>query len=179
MNTIEVTAGAELGATQATGTRWWVLRTKARQEKVVARNLEAAGLDFFLPVQVRKQPWGKGGREFALPLFPGYVFTRAQAGLTDRELGIDRVVQIIRVDDQARLHHELSQIRIAMNAGALLVPARYLERGTPVVVTAGPMKDVEGVVEGLAGVDRLYLQVHTLGRAVTVEISPTLIRAKD
>lgn len=141
----------------------------------MARNLAAASLEHFLPVQKRKQPWAKGGREYVLPLFPGYVFAKCHAGLTDRELGIDRVVQIIRVEDQHRLDHELKQIRAVMDAGGLLVPAQYLERGTAVVVTHGPMKDVEGVVEGLAGPERLYLQIHTLGRAVTVEISPTLI----
>lgn len=135
----------------------------------------AASIEHFLPVQRRKQPWAKGGREYVLPLFPGYVFAKAHAGLTDRELGIDRVVQIIRVEDQVRLDHELAQIRAAMEAGASLVPAQYLEQGTAVVVTSGPMKDVEGVVEGLANPDRLYLLVQTLGRAVTVEISPTLI----
>ncbi len=155
--------------------RWWVLRTKARQEKAVAKYLDAAGVEHFLPTQVRKQPWLKGGRSFAHPLFPGYVFAKAAGVLTEREMGVGRVVQLVRVTDQARLEHELAQIRAAMLAGAVLLPAKFLERGTPVVVTHGPLKGVEGVVERLENPESMWLQVQTLGRALTVEISPTII----
>jgi len=158
---------------------WWVLRTKARQEKTVARNLEAAGVDHFLPLQHRKQPWARGGRVFAVPLFPGYVFARSIGTLTDRELGIGRVVQVLRVDQQEKLEHELAHIRAAIEAGAVLVPAKYLEKGAAVVVTSGPLKGVEGLVDGLARPDMLYLQVDTLGRSVTVEISPLLIAPRQ
>ncbi|MDX2132474.1 MAG: transcription termination/antitermination NusG family protein [Planctomycetota bacterium] len=154
--------------------RWWVLRVKARQEKTVARTLDAAGVEFLLPVQRRRQAWARG-RVYEIPLFPGYVFARSAGRLSDRELGVGRVVQVIRVEDQARLDHELRQIRLAMEAGVVLAPAKYLERGTRVVVTGGALRGVEGVVEGLDAPDRVYLQVHTLGRALTVEVSPTLV----
>ncbi len=168
-------AGAGVRAPEVAAARWWVLRTKARQEKTVAGHLVASKVEHFLPLQTRKQPWARGGRVFSVPLFPGYVFVRSATTLTDRELGVGRVVQIVRVEDQARIEHELAQIKAAIAAGAVLVPAQYLERGTEVVVTSGPLKDVEGVVERLEGADRLYLQVQTLGRALTIEISPMLI----
>ena len=57
--------------------RWWVLHSKPRQEKSLARYLYAAGLEYFLPT-IRKRNRIRGRIVTAqIPLFTGYVFLRA------------------------------------------------------------------------------------------------------
>src|SRR5438105_15606394 len=56
--------------------RWWVLHTRPRAEKALARKILARRLPFFLPLHHRQ--WRSKGRlqSSYLPLFPGYVFLR-------------------------------------------------------------------------------------------------------
>src|SRR5262249_59315386 len=54
--------------------RWWVLHTRPRAEKALARQCIAQSLAFFLPVYPKR--WRSGGRLLPSPppLFPRYVF---------------------------------------------------------------------------------------------------------
>src|SRR4051812_9758000 len=54
--------------------RWWVLHTRPRAEKSLARKLLALQTRFFLPQH--EHHWCSRGRRFQahLPLFPGYLF---------------------------------------------------------------------------------------------------------
>ena len=54
--------------------RWWVVHTRPRAEKALARRLFKKNLSFFLPVYERH--WRKNGRAFSahLPLFSSYLF---------------------------------------------------------------------------------------------------------
>src|SRR5581483_10533209 len=58
----------------ATGRAWWVLHTKPRQEKCLARQLYDAGIAYYLPLIQRR--WRVRGRlrSSHIPLFGGYVF---------------------------------------------------------------------------------------------------------
>jgi hypothetical protein len=56
--------------------RWFVLHTRSRQEKAVASDLMALGVDFFLPLLKQARYYGGRKRSIELPLFSGYVFVR-------------------------------------------------------------------------------------------------------
>ena len=68
----------ELLAAPATATervgRWWVLHTRPRTEKALARRFFHRGLSFFLPLYPRQSR--SRGRVLCshVPLFAGYVF---------------------------------------------------------------------------------------------------------
>ena len=61
-------------ADTAAGACWWVLHTRPRAEKTLARKCLRRRLPFFLPLH--KRQWRNRGRLFCshTPLFPGYVF---------------------------------------------------------------------------------------------------------
>src|SRR6516164_5481656 len=54
--------------------RWWVLHTRPRAEKTLARNLLKHQIAFFLPLFQRSQRFRGRLVTSHLPLFPGYVF---------------------------------------------------------------------------------------------------------
>src|SRR5688572_18116988 len=62
---------------------WVVVHVRSRQEKLLARHLERAGVPFYLP-QIEKTT-KRSGRKFRsyVPLFPGYVFLRGGAKARD------------------------------------------------------------------------------------------------
>lgn len=159
--------------------RWHVLHTRSRQEKALAEVLDAAGIAYFLP-SVRKVAY-HGGRKRAveLPLFSSYLFLWGPLDAAYFAVSTKRVVRTIPVADQARLDHELAQIRLALAGGAELDPYPFLRRGRVVRVRSGPLQGVEGLVEERLKRDRLVLQVRTLGRATALEIDASLLEPAD
>lgn len=150
--------------------QWMVLRTRSRQEKAVAEMLDASDAEYFLPLVRKERRYGRTRNVVDFPLFPGYVFlhgTRDEAFEVDRSR---RLASIIEVPDQERLERELGSIRLAVEAGVGLEPTDHLPVGTRVRVRRGALEGVEGCVERHSTPYRLYLQVNTLGQAVTVDV---------
>jgi len=141
----------------------------------VERALLGKSVEVFLPTINRTMFYGHRKRVVRAPLFSGYVFMKGNADATFAAIDTRRVARIVPVNDQARLEHELAQIRMTLGATDEFMPAPYLEIGTPVRVTRGPLKDVEGVVELRRFPNRLVLQIQTLGRATSLEIDTDLL----
>lgn len=159
--------------------QWFVVRTRSRQEKALAEDLEARGMDYFLPLVPRVSYYGRRKVERTVPLFAGYIFIHSSV---EDAFGIDRTdrtAQLIRVTDQHRLAHELAQIRRAIEEGMDLVPHAYLPAGTPVVVRSGPLKGMQGIVDHASADRRLVLQVEVLGQATSLEIDQDLLDRLD
>jgi len=157
------------------GTRWYVVQTRSRQEKALARTLTASGIAHYLPLA--KRPRYRRGRKLYIeePLLASYLFLHGPLEATYIANATKRVANIINVADQDRLVGELRQIRTALNNGADLSPYRYLTVGRRVRVSAGPFRGIEGLIEDLAKHDRLVLQIEALGRATSLEIDAGLL----
>jgi transcription antitermination factor NusG len=155
--------------------QWHVLHTRSRQEKVVADDLSAMGVRYFLPLRHEVRFHGKRKAVVDAPVFSGYVFLRGsldEAYMADRT---KRIVNIIRVCDQEQLTWELSNLRLALSGHSTVQPYPYLQAGVRVEVKSGPLRGLQGIIESRLQNDRLILQVNTLGQAVSVEIDPTLL----
>jgi len=154
---------------------WHVLHTRSRQEKAVERALAGQGIEVFLPTVNRTMFYGHRKRTVQTPLFSGYVFMRGDADATYAAINTRRIARIVPVIQQERFVHEITQIRLTLEATDAFFPSPYLEVGTRVRVSRGPLKDVEGVVELRRFPNRLVLQIQTLGRATGLEIDADLL----
>lgn len=154
---------------------WHVLHTRSRQEKALARAFDAAGIHYELPQIKVMRYYGHRKREVVIPLFSNYVFVRGPLEVTYFAMTTKRVVSVIPVHDQEGFERDLKQISLALAGGAELNPYRYLAVGRRVRVTAGPFKDVEGLIEEKPKPDRLILQIDVLGRAAGLEIDASLL----
>jgi transcription termination/antitermination protein NusG len=158
---------------------WFVLRTKSRQEKVLAGEMRLRGIASYLPLLTCTKYYGGRKAMVEMPVFPGYLFLRGdidQAYEADRTR---RVAQIIKVTDQEKLDNELRNINLALTGKAALDPYPYLRAGVRVEVREGPFRGLQGVVEHGGRRDRLILQVDILGRAVSLEIDASLLDVID
>ncbi len=60
--------------------RWYVVQTGARQEDRAVSNLNAWGVETFLPKMRRRRTQLTGITTHAVaPMFPGYIFARSDA----------------------------------------------------------------------------------------------------
>lgn len=163
----------------SSASRWWVLHTHPRAEKVVATALTERGIEFFLPLITARHSYAKSKVAFQKPLFPGYVFLLGDEHSRELALRTNKLVQVISVPDQARLESELAGIRRALASDVPLELFPAIRVGARCRVLRGPLLGLEGVVERVGTSTRIYLSVSALGQSVVVEIDAALLERVD
>ncbi|HTU89271.1 MAG TPA: transcription termination/antitermination NusG family protein [Gemmataceae bacterium] len=155
---------------------WWVLHTRPRAEKSLARHFVARNLSFFLPLY--QHQWRNRGRLFRahMPLFPSYIFLRGDAETRRSALETNQVVRAIPVADTAQLCGDLVRVYRMMQAGMLLAPEDQLQPGAAVEIIAGPLAGLEGKIIQRGKQMRFFVEVRLLQRGVSVEIEGWMIR---
>jgi transcription antitermination factor NusG len=154
---------------------WRVAHTKARCEKVFAWDLLHHKIGYFLPLIERTYISGGRKRRVPTPLFPSYVFFCGSEDDRHKALTTNRLCQILEVVDQKRFVVELLAIEKAIhnNASLDLYPQPAL--GQRCRITAGAMKDLEGVVVQRTKPARLVLEVKLLGQGAVMEVDTDLL----
>jgi len=156
--------------------RWWVVHTRPRAEKNLARKLLAHRLGFYLPT--RHQTWRSNGRLFGshLPLFPGYVFLHARPEDRGDVLSTRMVANFLPVPEQAELGEDLQRVHRILSAGLPVEHQAALPPGTPVEVVGGVLHGLTGTVVRSGRRTGVYIQVRLIGQGVLVELDPRLLR---
>lgn len=158
---------------------WWVVHTKARQEKALAGALECLGIGYFLPLAKVKRKYG--GRIFRLqiPLFPSYLFLSGTDEDRYATLMTHRAASVIRVADQECLKRELNQIHQVTTSDEPVNLYPALRRGRRCRVTGGSLAGLEGVVLQRRDQWRIYVGVEVLGQSAELEIDPCQLEPLD
>jgi transcriptional antiterminator RfaH len=159
--------------------RWWVVYTKARQEKSLSRDLFVMGIPFYLPL-VKKTMVAKGRKRSSfVPLFSGYVFLFATEAERIKSLTTNRISRILNVNDPLQLVHDLEQLRRLIASDAPLTLERHLAPGDRVRVKQGSLLGMEGTVLVRRGVTRLLVSVNFLQQGASVEVDDYLLERVD
>jgi transcription antitermination factor NusG len=158
---------------------WWVAHTKSRNEKALAHDLIRRNICYFLPMSWKVRRKSRRTIRSLLPLFGGYVFFCGNEDERSELWRTDRVANLIEVRDQQKFLKELQQIEQALQAGAPLIPHKYVKIGQQCRVIAGPLLGLQGIVVSTRGTMRLVLQVDMLGQAASVEIDIDMIEVAD
>lgn len=161
-------------------TRWYALMVHARQEKAAAAELSRRAVSVFLPTRTVRRAWSDRVQRVDEAVFPGYLFVRCAMtaaarvellksrlvfDVVGRRAGLEGVAPHVPDDEIEALRRVLSEERE-------LDPVDRLVAGAPVVVAAGPMRGLRGVVEVAPdGRRRLVVQVTLLGRGVRTVLS--------
>ena len=155
---------------------WWVIFTRARHEKALARDLLKFEIPFFLPLVPRKYVIRKKLVESHIPLFSGYVFMFCSDNERVRALTTNRITELLEVDDQRQLRRDLTHLSRLIENGTPLTLQQWLEPGRRVRVTNGSLKGLEGIVkERRGGHRRLIVAVEFLQNSVSLEIDDYLV----
>ncbi|MEO6486562.1 MAG: transcription termination/antitermination NusG family protein [Thermoanaerobaculia bacterium] len=157
------------------GAPWWVAHVRSRQEKLLARHLIERDIGFFLPQSEREITSSGRRRRSYLPLFPGYVFFRAERPSLADVWRSNIVANIIEVEDQKRLHEELAQLWSLLESGGSLVLYEDLVPGDPVRIKEGPFTGYSGVLVRQKNTERLIVMVSLIRKAVAVEFSREVV----
>lgn len=159
--------------------RWWVLHTKARNEKALAADLEKVGVLTFLPlVKGRRTSRGRP-KPTRIPLFSGYVFLCGGPEARLAALRTNRIAKVLEVADQDRLRADLIQIQRVVESEEPVDLYPRLRRGARCRVVRGTLSGLEGTVLRRRGMWRVYVGVEFLGQSAELEIDPDLLDIID
>ena len=155
--------------------RWFVLRTRSRQELILANELRAMGVDHCLLLVNRRRDFGGWEAAVRVPLFPQCLFLRGAPLDAEFARHTHRVTDLVEVADADRLAKELDAVCAAVDSGAPCEVGTIPPDAVPARVTRGPLTDVEGFVERHANPRQLFLPLTCIGEAVAVEMDPSLL----
>jgi len=147
---------------------WWVIHTKPRQEKSLARALYGGKVPFYLPLISRTRRVRGSRITSYLPLFPGYVFLLGDREERLKALAMSPVVRSLEVVGQDRLWHDLIQIHSLIESGAPITPEDQLAPGALVEICSGPLAGLKGTILDTASGRRFIVQVDFIQRGASV-----------
>jgi transcriptional antiterminator RfaH len=150
------------------GRAWWVLHTKPRQEKSLARQLYEGRVPFYLPLVGRRSLIRGRPTTSYVPLFTSYVFLRANAEERVAALATSRVVGVLRVPSQDGLWRDLRQISRLIASGEPVTPEDRLEPGMVVEISNGPLEGMRGKILRSASGRRFVVEVDFIQRGASV-----------
>jgi transcription antitermination factor NusG len=149
--------------------QWFALRVKSRCEKVATVAVQSKGYEAFLPLQVRKQRWSDRVKAVELPLFPGYIFCRADV---ERRLPLLTIPGVLHFVGNSRAPLPIDDreiVALEFAAKVPMDPCDFLESGKRVRLDRGPLAGMEGfLVEGQE--PRMVVSITALKRSAAVGI---------
>lgn len=149
---------------------WWVAHTKSRREKALASFLARSQIGYYLPLYQKKHPSRPKSRFSLVPMFPGYLFFKANNEEYDIAYRSNHLAGIIKVSDCDKLITELIQVRKILDSKLPVYPYDYVEKGQKILVKYGPLKGLEGVIVKKKGDYRLVITVASVFQSFAVDV---------
>ena len=150
---------------------WWMMYTKARQEKLLMRHLRVKGISHYGP-QIPQRNRSTSGRirTTFIPLFSNYVFVCG--GEMDRYHSICTgcILKATEITDVDGFVHDLRQIHSLINMGVPLTIESRLQAGQNVRVKNGSFAGYEGTILRREQETRLLVCVRFMEQGVSVRL---------
>ncbi len=158
---------------------WYAVYVRSRHEKAVFQALEAQRIHAYLPLVKKIRQWSDRRKEVELPLFRSYVFVRLDIRYEKlKVLQIEGVVKFAGIRKKVSVipDKQINWIRILLKEPESVETEKRFPVGDKVVVVAGPMKGLEGVVQSIRGKTRLMVLFDSIMSCASVEINPEFLQ---
>ncbi len=155
---------------------WHAVYCEARMETWARVNLWERGFEVYLPRYEKRRRHARRSDLVARPLFPGYLFVRADLGAGDRHRvdsapGVRRMVSF-GDHTPALADHLIEEIRGRQDEDGLirLDKVASFRRGEALRIVTGALCDQIGLFECAGDDQRVFLLLDLLGRKVRVRV---------
>lgn len=156
---------------------WYVLYTRPRNEKLVAANLRALGIDVYCPLILAKRQWSDRVKLVEQPLFTSYCFVNLEEKERSRVFGVQGVVRYLFWQKQAAVVRdvEIEAIKCMLNeVDSDQIQIRTYRPGDALRIVSGSFADVYGTVLHQQG-KVVHVLLPSLQITLTVDLSKTLV----
>ena len=149
--------------------RWYVLYTKPRQEKKVADNLNALGIEAYCPLVTVVKQWSDRKKKVQLPLINSYVFVNIEEHQREDVFKVSGIVRylfwlgkpaVVRAIEIEALKKSLEGIVASYEVSAL-------QKDTIYKIPEGPFQGFEGIVKNV-NATTIQLLLVDLGFLITL-----------
>lgn len=153
---------------------WYAIQTRVRFEKKVAIQLQAKGIETFLPFIKQVHRWSDRRQVIELPLFPGYGFVRIPAAPDHRlrvlqTVGLTRFVTMngtpIPVPEK---QIEGVQLLLSNNLACRAYP--FSKVGQRVRIRGGGLDGLEGILISDNKGHSLVISIESIHRSLAIRI---------
>lgn len=155
------------------GSRWYAIQTRSRHEKTVATQLQARGVNTFLPLITQVHRWSDRNKTVELPLFPGYAFVRVFPSAEEQAtvLRAEGVVSFVgRPGEGTPIPDaQIEDIRRLLN-NARCTSHPFLTVGQRIRVRGGCLDGIEGILVARHGNRTFVISVEPIQRSIAVSI---------
>ncbi len=153
---------------------WYAAQTRSNFEKRVAVELEAKGVESYLPAYQEVHQWKDRRKRIDVPLFPGYVFVRFVDWPAHR-LAVLQTAGVLRLlghggELEPVDNAELDAVRLLLKSNSRCVPHPFLREGARVRVKRGALAGIEGILTRFKNQSRLVISVTLLAQSVALEV---------
>jgi transcription antitermination factor NusG len=154
---------------------WFAIQTRSRFEKKVASQLQAKGVETFLPLLSEWHAWSDRRKLVHQPLFASYVFVKVHPSPELRPpilttVGVCGFVGA-RGAGQPIPEKQILDIRTVVTNSVPFAPYPFVQVGQRVRVRGGCLDGIEGTLLSKNPDSTLVVSVELLMRAVAVQIS--------
>lgn len=164
------------------GLLWYAVRVKTREEARVATALRCSGFPVLLPTCIERRRWSDRVKTVTAALFPGYLFCQFEY---TRRLFVQSVPSVLGIvtfhPGGTPVHEEeIASLSILMTTSRRSSECQYVQSGTRVKITSGPLRGVTGILERESQRSgRLIISVTLLARSVRVELEDSDVCALE
>ncbi len=157
---------------------WYALYTRPRFEKKVAKRLQDAGFEAWLPMQTVVRQWSDRKKKIEVPLFSSYVFIRTETSQLYNAVQTDGVARTVHFNGAPAVirDEQIEMIqKILIGPDAFDVRDRSYAKGEEVRVIYGPLKGSTGRWINWRGKKRVCLELEQLHQVILVEVPAAYI----
>jgi len=155
---------------------WYPVHTKPRQERIAQENLERQSFETYLPLmQASRKRRGKWV-ETIEPMFSRYLFIRLDPGTTNvasirSTRGVSGLVQFGNTLTPVPESFMADLLQTADAETGIHTPEHnLLQEGDNVLVTVGPLANLEGIFKAPDGDARATIMLQLLGTETEVAV---------
>jgi transcription termination/antitermination protein NusG len=151
---------------------WHVLFTLPNHENVVSLRLKKNGLDSFYPTKKEVRQWSDRKKAIIAPLLPNYVFVNTPSKERYKALEVPGVIRYLDSNRDPTIvpQHEIDLL-MRMTGGNCELTSETFKRGDVLVISSGPLNNLEGVCIDSKGTKRLLVEIHSIRRSFLIDIS--------
>lgn len=159
----------------------YAFNVRVRGEESVARSLRQKGYEVLLPTYIQKRRYSDRTRSVNCALFPGYVFAYTSMDSMMGILGTPGANYVLRFGNKiAPLSAEDEKtVRALCLVNGECEPCMDLQVGLRVLIEAGPLAGLTGILVKVRSKDRLIISVESVHRSVMVEIGHASVRVLE
>ena len=156
---------------------WFVFYTYPKAEKFVCKQLVDDDFEVYLPLQEQISQWRDRKKKLQTPLFPNYIFVKADQARIYEVLKFPRIIRCLKFNNKhSQLREdEIELIKKIENNYTNIILSDKLARGEKVTIRGGPLNGLKGIVEQSKNDCKIIINIDSISYSLKVSLSPNEI----